>query len=58
MQMKSNTIFYPNQWRLGQFLSNFISWCRTKKLIDDIFYIEDDQLKELMAEFASLFPSV
>ena len=58
MQMKPNILFYPAQWRLGQFLSNFISWCKTEKMIDDIFYIEDVPLKELMAEFVSLFPSI
>ena len=37
-------------WRFGQFITNFISWY-DNKYHNNIFYIEEDKMLELIAKF-------
>lgn len=41
---------YKPQWRFGQFMYNFFSWISSQKL-KDIFYIEEDEMMELLKEY-------
>lgn len=37
-------------WRFGQFMSNFLGWV-VEKTKRDIFFIEDNEMSELLDEF-------
>ena len=37
-------------WRFGQMICNFIGFCRSMNQ-QDIFFIEDDEMKELLDKF-------
>lgn len=38
-------------WRFGQLMSNFLGWAWEQKNCD-IFFIEDDEMKELFENFS------
>ena len=38
-------------WRFGQFICNFEAWLFRVKNVNDIFYIEEEELLRLMNEF-------
>lgn len=41
--------YFPD-WRFGQLVCNFFSWCATEKRID-VFYIEEYGMIELLKEY-------
>lgn len=40
-------------WRFGQLISNFMSWCVSNKKCGDIFFPEDDKWELWIKEYAN-----
>jgi hypothetical protein len=62
--MKEIKINIPKNWRRGQFLFNFLEFCKTKGVsgnqnvrLADTFHLSDDEFEGLLKEFTDLYGS-
>ena len=53
--------FCPKDWRIGQFLFNFLAWLREKGVpgdpcdrLADTFHLSDKEFEDLLNEFSKL----
>ena len=51
--MKIHVENFPD-WRFGQLVSNLERWLQSNKKIDDIYFIEEDEMREYINEFVEV----